>query len=116
MSTGPTFEEAEKELEALLQPEQLTPTANIRILFARAWLARLARETEKMEKLFGIIIDVAKPEDLSPLLLSIVGDNARKKASLTRLPLLRTPAQYLPEQRICRWRACWSWGNLLRER
>ena len=79
VSTGPTFEEAEKELEALLQPEQLTPTANIRILFARAWLARLARETEKMEKLFGIIIDVAKPEDLSPLLLSIVGDNARKK-------------------------------------
>jgi tetratricopeptide (TPR) repeat protein len=32
-----------------------------------------------MEKLFNIIIDVAKPEDLSPLLLSIVGDNARKK-------------------------------------
>jgi len=76
---APTFEEAEKELEALLTPEQLTPTANIRILFARAWLAKLARESEKMEKLFNIIIDVAKPEDLSPLLLSIVGDNARKK-------------------------------------
>lgn len=81
---GPTFEDLEKELESLLKPDNLTPTANIRILFARAWLARLMREPEKSEKIFNIIIDVAKPEDLSPMMLSIVGENARKKGDLDK--------------------------------
>jgi tetratricopeptide (TPR) repeat protein len=81
---GPTFEELEKQLEELLKPADLTPTANVRILFARAWLAKLMREPEKSEKIFNIIIDVAKPEDLSPLMLSIVGENARKKGDLDK--------------------------------
>lgn len=81
---GPTFEELEKELEALLKPDQLTPAANVRILFARAWLARLMKEPEKSEKVFNILIDVSKPEDLSPMLLSVVGDNARKKGELDK--------------------------------
>jgi TolA-binding protein len=56
----------------------------VRILFARAWLAKLMREPEKSDKIFNIIIDVAKPEDLSPMLLSVVGDNARKKKDLDK--------------------------------
>lgn len=84
VAAGPTFEELEKQLEELLKPDQLTPTANVRILFARAWLAKLMREPEKSDKLFTIIIDVAKPEDLSPMLLSVVGDNARRKGDLDK--------------------------------
>jgi tetratricopeptide (TPR) repeat protein len=83
---GPTFEEKEKELEALIKPEEagMNGTAQMRILFARAWLARQMKEPAKSEKLFAIIIEVAKPEDLSPLLLSTVGDNARSKGDLEK--------------------------------
>jgi len=81
---GPTFEDLEKQLEEMLKPDVLTPTANVRILFARAWLARQMKEAEKSDKIFNIIIDVAKPEDLSPMLLSVVGDNARKKGELDK--------------------------------
>lgn len=80
----PTFEELEKQLEEMLKPDPMTPVANIRIMFARAFLAQKMREIEKAEKIYGIIIEVAKPEDLSPLLLSIVGDNARKKGALDK--------------------------------
>ncbi|MBL9115210.1 MAG: tetratricopeptide repeat protein [Verrucomicrobiaceae bacterium] len=75
----PTFEELEKKIEELLKPEVLTPVANNRIMFARAWLARSMKETEKSDRIFNIIIEVARPEDLSPMMLYIVGDNARKK-------------------------------------
>jgi tetratricopeptide (TPR) repeat protein len=75
----PTFEELEKKIEKLLTPENVTPAANNRITFARAWLARSMKETEKADRLFNILIEVAKPEDLSPMMLFIVGDNARKK-------------------------------------
>lgn len=59
-------------------------TAQMRILFAKAWLAKTMREPEKAEKLFTIIIEVAKPDDLSPMLLATVGDNARKKGDLDK--------------------------------
>jgi tetratricopeptide (TPR) repeat protein len=75
----PTFEELEKKIEQLLTPEQLTPVANNRIMFARAWLARAMKEPEKSDRIFNILIEVSKPEDLSPMMLYIVGDNARKK-------------------------------------
>lgn len=83
---GPSFEEKEKELEALIKPDEagMNGTAQMRILFARAWLARQMKEPDKAEKLFAIIIEVAKPEDLSPLLLSTVGDNARTKGDLDK--------------------------------
>lgn len=83
---GPSFEDKEKELEALIKPEEagMNGTAQMRILFARAWLARQMKEPDKAEKLFAIIIEVAKPEDLSPLLLSTVGDNARTKGDLEK--------------------------------
>jgi tetratricopeptide (TPR) repeat protein len=79
VETTPTFEELEKKIEKLLTPENVTPAANNRITFARAWLARSMKETEKADRLFNILIEVAKPEDLSPMMLFIVGDNARKK-------------------------------------
>ena len=83
---GPTFEEVEKELEGLISPPEtaMNGTAQMRILFARAWLARMMREAEKAEKVFAVIIEVAKPDDLSPLLLSTVGDNARNKGDLAK--------------------------------
>lgn len=83
---GPTFEQKEKELEDLIKPDEagMNGTAQMRILFARAWLARQMKEPDKAEKLLAIIIEVAKPEDLSPLLLSTVGDNARNKGDLDK--------------------------------
>jgi tetratricopeptide (TPR) repeat protein len=81
-----TFEEVEKKLEELLTPPEsaMNGTAQMRILFAKAWLAKTMREPEKAEKLFTIIIEVAKAEDLSPLLLATVGDSARKKGDLDK--------------------------------
>lgn len=81
-----TFEEVEKRLETLLTPPDATMngTAQMRILFAKAWLAKTMREPEKAEKLFTIIIEVAKPDDLSPMLLATVGDNARKKGDMDK--------------------------------
>ncbi len=83
---GPTFEEKEKELEQLIKPEEaaMNGTAQMRILFARAWLARSMKEPDKAEKLFAIIIEVANPDDLSPLLLATVGDNARSKGDMEK--------------------------------
>lgn len=83
---GPTFEDKEKELETLIKPEEaaMNGTAQMRILFGRAWLARVMKEPDKAEKLFAIIVEVAKPEDLSPLLLATVGDNARTKGDLEK--------------------------------
>lgn len=81
-----TFEEVEKKLETLLTPPEaaMNGTAQMRILFAKAWLAKTMREPEKAEKLFTIIIEVAKPDDLSPMLLATVGDNARKKGDMDK--------------------------------
>lgn len=81
-----TFEEVEKQLEALITPPEaaMNGTAQMRILFAKAWLAKTMREPEKAEKLFTIIIEVAKPDDLSPMLLATIGDNARKKGDLDK--------------------------------
>ncbi|MCX6853541.1 MAG: tetratricopeptide repeat protein, partial [Verrucomicrobia bacterium] len=81
-----TFEEVEKQLETLLTPPEaaMNGTAQMRILFAKAWLAKTMREPTKADKFFTIIIEVAKPDDLSPMLLATVGDNARKKGDLDK--------------------------------
>mgnify|MGYP002132337797 CR=1 FL=1 len=81
-----TFEDVEKQLETLLSPPQaaMNGTAQMRILFAKAWLAKTMKLPEKAEKYLTIIIEVAKPDDLSPMLLSIVGDAARKKGDLEK--------------------------------
>jgi tetratricopeptide (TPR) repeat protein len=74
-----TFEMAETELKELITPPEnlFNGTASIRILFASTWLARLMKDNERAEKIFGIAVEVAKPNDLSPLLLSKIGDNCR---------------------------------------
>ncbi|OYW70950.1 MAG: hypothetical protein B7Z37_29170 [Verrucomicrobia bacterium 12-59-8] len=81
-----TFEDVEKQLEDLLTPPQaaMNGTAQMRILFAKAWLAKTMKLPDKAEKYLNIIIEVAKPDDLSPMLLNIVGDNARKKGDLEK--------------------------------
>lgn len=81
-----TFEDVEKQLEALLSPPQaaMNGTAQMRILFAKAWLAKTMKLPDKAEKYLNIIIEVAKPDDLSPMLLNIVGDSARKKGDLDK--------------------------------
>ena len=80
------FEEVEKQLETLLTPPQaaMNGTAQMRILFAKAWLAKTMKLPDKAEKYLTIIIEVAKPDDLSPMLLNIVGDAARKKGDLDK--------------------------------
>ena len=81
--TGPTFADVEKDLQALITPpdDAKNGTSQMRILFARAWLAKLMKEPDKAETLLSTIIEVAKPEDLSPMLLATIGDNARKKGN-----------------------------------
>jgi tetratricopeptide (TPR) repeat protein len=81
-----TFEDVEKQLETLLTPPQeaMNGTAQMRILFAKTWLAKTMKITDKAEKFFNVIIEVAKPDDLSPMLLATVGDSARKKGDLDK--------------------------------
>jgi tetratricopeptide (TPR) repeat protein len=81
-----TFEDVEKQLEELLTPPQeaMNGTAQMRILFAKTWLAKTMKIPDKAEKFFNIIIEVAKPDDLSPMLLATVGDSARKKGDLDK--------------------------------
>ncbi|MDI1311007.1 tetratricopeptide repeat protein [Prosthecobacter sp.] len=81
-----TFEDVEKQIEELLTPPQaaMNGTAQMRILFAKAWLAKVMKMPDKAEKYLTIIVEVAKPDDLSPMLLNIVGDSARKKGDLEK--------------------------------
>ncbi|MBN8422489.1 MAG: tetratricopeptide repeat protein [Verrucomicrobia bacterium] len=81
-----TFEDVEKQIEDLLTPPQaaMNGTAQMRILFAKAWLAKVMKLPDKAEKYLKIIVEVAKPDDLSPMLLNIVGDNARKNGDLEK--------------------------------
>lgn len=81
-----TFEDVEKQLEEQLTPPQeaMNGTAQMRILFAKTWLAKTMKLPDKAEKFFTIIIEVAKADDLSPMLLATVGDSARKKGDLDK--------------------------------
>jgi tetratricopeptide (TPR) repeat protein len=56
----------------------------MRILFAKTWLAKAMKLSDKTSKFFNILIEVAKAEDLSPMLLALVGDNARTKGDLEK--------------------------------
>jgi len=81
-----TFEDVEKQLEENLSPPPaaMNGTAQMRILFAKTWLAKVMKLQDKAEKFFNVIIEVAKPDDLSPMLLATVGDSARKKGDLDK--------------------------------
>lgn len=80
------FDEVEKKLEELLTPpkELNNGTASMRILFAKTWLAKGMKLQDKVSKFFNILVEVAKAEDLSPMLLALVGDNARTKGDLDK--------------------------------
>jgi len=74
-----TFEALEDRLKKLLTgpggADSITNgTAQARVLYARALLARMMRDLAKYESLLSVIPDAAKPEELSPLLLATVGD------------------------------------------
>lgn len=81
-----SFEEVEKKLEDLLTPPQelRNGTAQMRILFAKTYLAKEMKLADKVSKFFNILVEVAKAEDLSPMLLATVGDNARQKGDLDK--------------------------------
>jgi tetratricopeptide (TPR) repeat protein len=73
------YEEIDKQLQELLTPTELTPAGNVRILFARGFMAKVMRLPAAAEKVWGVMVEVASANDCSPYLLSIVGDAARKK-------------------------------------
>lgn len=81
------FEDVEKKLEELLTPDEAAMrngTTSMRILFAKTLLARTMKLPDKASKFFNILIEVAKADDLSPMLLATVGDNARTKGDFDK--------------------------------
>ncbi len=83
-----TFEDVEAELKKLVTPDGdnalVNGTAAARMLYARATLARIMKDIPKYENLVSIIPDAAKPEELSPLLLSTLGDMLVKKGEVDK--------------------------------
>jgi TolA-binding protein len=78
--------EAGVELDALLgsTEQDQTPTAKARILYAKAELARLRKQTAEEEKNIAQIASDFKPDDLSPLLLGRAGDYLLGKQQLNQ--------------------------------
>ncbi|MEI8341886.1 MAG: tetratricopeptide repeat protein, partial [Verrucomicrobiota bacterium] len=74
------------ELDALLGSvsSDQTPTAKARILFAKAELARLRKQTAEQQKDLQQIADKFKPEDLSPAILGQLGDFLMAKGNLDK--------------------------------
>ena len=62
------------ELEEFLATFPDTPAAKARKLFARSEVATMKRKPEDSAKYVAELTDSAQPEDLSPMLLGIVGD------------------------------------------
>ncbi len=78
-----TFEEVEAQFKKLLNPSgdegSINATAQARMLYGRALIARYMRDIPKYENLLGIIPDNAKAEELSATMLAMLGDMLRKK-------------------------------------
>jgi len=74
------------ELDALLGSvsSDQTPTAKARILFAKAELARLRKQTQEQQKDLQQIADKFKAEDMSPAILGQVGDFLLAKGNLDK--------------------------------
>lgn len=64
--------------------ENKTPTYVARVLFAKAELARMMRDQARTERNLGAIANTASPNDLGPILLSIVGDYLFDKGDFDR--------------------------------
>jgi len=75
-STPPATADPGAELDGLLASpaNEESATAKARILYAKAELARLRKQSVEEEKNIAQIASEFKPEDLSPLLLGAVGD------------------------------------------
>ncbi|MDB6076596.1 MAG: hypothetical protein JWO82_343 [Akkermansiaceae bacterium] len=70
----PTTTPEEDMTKALEIPEdQRTPAYLARVLFAKSELARMLKDSEKSKLQLKVLSGTAKPEDMSPVLLSIVG-------------------------------------------
>jgi tetratricopeptide (TPR) repeat protein len=78
-----TSAEVEEIFKKLLTPEgdgqTMNGTAAARILYGRALISRLMRDAAKYENLMGVIPDAATTEELSPLLLALLGEMSFKK-------------------------------------
>ncbi|MEI6534802.1 MAG: tetratricopeptide repeat protein, partial [Verrucomicrobiaceae bacterium] len=79
-----SFEQVEERFKKLLTPAEgegvtLNATAQARILYGRALIARFMRDIPKYENLLSVIPDNAKPEELSATMLAMLGDMLHKK-------------------------------------
>jgi TolA-binding protein len=85
---SPAAEDPGAELDLLLgqADKDPHPTAQARMLFAKAELARLRRQPAEEEKNIGLIAEKFKAEDLSPMLLGRAADHllAAKKVDKAR--------------------------------
>ncbi len=83
-----TFEEIEQQFKKLLTPEgdggNINATAQARMLYGRALIARYMRDIPKYENLLSIIPDNAKPDELSATMLAMLGDMLRKKGQIEK--------------------------------
>jgi TolA-binding protein len=72
------------ELDALLGSSEKdeSPTARVRVIFAKAELARLRKQPAEEEKNIARIANEFKPDDLSPVLLGRTGDYLVSKQKL----------------------------------
>jgi tetratricopeptide (TPR) repeat protein len=71
----PAVSPEEELVKALDIPEdQRTPAYVARVLFAKSELARKLKDTDKAKLQLKVLSGTAKPEDMSPVLLKIVGD------------------------------------------
>lgn len=78
-----TSAEVEEIFKKLLTPEgegqTMNGTAAARMLYGRALISRLMRDVAKYENLMSVIPDAAATEELSPLLLAMLGEMSFKK-------------------------------------
>ena len=74
------------ELDELLggTKTEASPTAKARVLFAQSELARLRKKTAEMEAKIQAVADGFKPEDLSAMLLAVVGDFLLEKKQVDK--------------------------------
>ena len=78
------------QLDALLGISKNSPTAEARVLFARSELARLCKQPDKQQQAMGEIAAGFKPDDLSPLLLGLVGDHLLAEGKTDRAAQIYT--------------------------
>ncbi len=76
------FAELDKQLKPL--EEGATPTTKARLLYARAEMAAIKKQDAVREKMLREMAERFKPEELSPVLLSLVGDFLLEKGETDR--------------------------------